>query len=181
MRKQGHIGTACGRRRKAFTLIELLMVITIIALLMGILLPAIGQAREAARRTTCATNLHAVGAGLQMYLNESRDFMPEAAQMPSLGLTDSPPIAEVLGQFLSRPETLRCPADPDQKYYLREGSSYEYHSTLGGRRVSEDFLSQRMGLDRRPVMNDYEPFHGPPGTAGAMNYLFADGHVGDLE
>jgi prepilin-type processing-associated H-X9-DG protein len=29
-------------------------------------------------------------------------------------------------------------------------------------------------------MNDYEPFHGPPGTPGAANYLFADGHVGDL-
>lgn len=52
---------------------------------------------------------------------------------------------------------------------------------LGGRQVSESFLTRRWGVDRTPVMYDYEPFHGPAGTVGAANYLFADGHVGDME
>ncbi|MGC9454094.1 MAG: type II secretion system protein [Phycisphaerae bacterium] len=168
-------------KRAAFTLVELLVVISIIALLMGILVPVVSSARTAARRGACAAHLHAVGVGFQMYLNGSKDIMPVAAQMPSLNLNEDPPIAEVLRPHLSSPEALLCPADPDRKYFQREGSSYEYHSMLGGQKVSESFLTRRWGEDRTPVMHDYETFHGPPGTPGAANYLFADGHVGDLE
>lgn len=176
-----HVETSDSAGRSAFTLIELLVVISIIALLMGILVPVVGRARTAARRGACAAHLHAVGVAFQMYLNDSKDVMPAAAAMPSLNLTSDPPIAEVLSPHLGKPEVLRCPADPDEKYFRREGSSYEYHTMLGGRKVSESFLTRRWGVDRTPVMYDYEPFHGPAGTAGAANYLFADGHVGDME
>ena len=173
---------AVGKRKPGgFTLIELLIVISVIALLMGILIPVVGRAKVSSRRAVCATNLHAVGVGFQMYLSQSRDIMPVAAQMPSLKLNDDPPIAEVLAPHLPRADVLRCPADPDRKYFRSEGSSYEYFSMLGGRKVSESFLTRRWGEHRTPVMHDYEPFHGTPGQRGAANYLFADGHVGDME
>ncbi|MFP3938325.1 MAG: type II secretion system protein, partial [Phycisphaerae bacterium] len=112
-----HVETSDAAGRSAFTLIELLVVISIIALLMGILVPVVGNVRTAARRGACAAHLHAVGVALQMYLNDSKDVMPAAAAMPSLNLTSDPPIAEVLSPHLSKPEVLRCPADPDEKYF----------------------------------------------------------------
>ena len=67
--------------RKGFTLIELLVVIAIIAILIALLLPAVQQAREAARRTQCKNNLKQLGVALHNYSDTHRSFAPGAIFM----------------------------------------------------------------------------------------------------
>src|SRR5688572_32975491 len=64
------------RPAKGFTLVELLVVIGIIAVLVGILLPVLGRAREAANRTACLSNLRQVHQAFHLYSLASRDQVP---------------------------------------------------------------------------------------------------------
>jgi len=79
--------TARRRRRRGFTLIELLVVISIIGILVGLLLPAIGAAREAGRRAQCQSNMHNVTLGILGYVNQKNVF-PPAGEFCEDGTTD---------------------------------------------------------------------------------------------
>jgi prepilin-type N-terminal cleavage/methylation domain-containing protein/prepilin-type processing-associated H-X9-DG protein len=169
------------RAQPGFTLTELIVVVAVITALVGLAFPSFRAIWRMGARTSCLANLRSVAIALRAYLDRSSDIMPVAAQRPSLQLNDHPSIAEVLRPHLGGTDALKCPADTARRYFETEGSSYEYQCIHAGRSVEEGFLTRKLGADRTPVMNDYEPFHGRPGTPGAVNFLFADGHVGGLD
>jgi len=195
--------------RRAFTLIELLIVIAIIALLIAVLVPSLNRARTQAKLTLCASNLRQVSVGLQEYLNQrSRDRLPYASAMPSVSPAPLDGkkaiyIADLLREHVGEPNTFQCPDDqsggvrpaPNQgkSYFESERCSYEYRTRLNGRRMDEvaNFIASSFDQAVSPntiwLMRDYNNFHGEPAKRGeaankrARNYLYIDGHVSDFE
>jgi prepilin-type N-terminal cleavage/methylation domain-containing protein len=111
--------------RGAFTLIELLVVIAIIAILAAMLLPALSQAKERAKRVKCTSNMRQVGIATFMYGNENRDQVPQHDAQGNW-LWDLPaPTLQALTQSGAKRQILYCAGysiavtDLDNWWYYR--------------------------------------------------------------
>ncbi len=172
------------RGERAFTLLELLVVIAIIALLAALLLPVLSKAKEAGRATVCLSNLHQLGLALQIYVDGNHNRLPvmrdRAAGTNQPTNNVLPSVELVLGAELGNTNVLRCPSDLT-KIFEQTGSSYSWNSLLNGQNADQlVVLGLNFDSHAIPVFFDKESFHASRGPGKAVNYLYADGHIKNL-
>lgn len=150
--------------RRGFTLIELLVVIAIIAILISLLLPAVQQAREAARRTQCKNNLKQLGLALHNYEStysilpmnaDSASYSPQARLLPYMEQANLQGLIDFSQPFLTGPVSNRI-LNP---LYVNVANQ-----------VVPSFLCPS---DAGP--NTYTSTSSPAGTFGANNYMMSLG------
>jgi prepilin-type N-terminal cleavage/methylation domain-containing protein/prepilin-type processing-associated H-X9-DG protein len=121
-------GILLRRRLRAFSLVELLVVITIIGVLVALLLPAVHAAREAARRISCSNNLRQIGVGLQHYHEVHGLFPPGGIEVRSMINPDTGKVYGKSGRQLGWPAFL-LPFVEQQPLYDRLDFSKAFDAT----------------------------------------------------
>src|SRR5579872_1218381 len=172
-------------RKRAFTLVELLVVMVIIAILAALLLPALTRTKETGRSAACLSNLHQIGLGLQLYVQDNQNHLPTMYDrpLPSSGAPPSGPSMDVVlthGDYVGSTNVFHCPSDNKQLFELT-GSSYAWNFLLNGQDADHlQMLTNTFPLNQVFVVLDKEKFHVARGDQRAVNFLYADGHIKNL-
>lgn len=172
-------------KRAAFTLVELLVVLAIIAVLTTLASPAIGTAIERGRSARCVNNLRQIGVAVQQYIADNNYRFPAIeTEPPSLpaDVENKGTALEVLGPYGITQATLTCPTDAvTLRNVEKHGSSYHFSPVLQDEIPASVKIYSRRGIftvdniGRLTVCTDFQTVH--PGKSIGINVLRADGRV----
>ncbi len=156
-------------RPAAFSLVELLVVIAVIALLVSLLLPSLARARDAAKGVRCLGNLHSIGHAVMLYCGDNKEHYPLSSHTAE-SLVDPASWLQSLEPYGVIPQDRTCPMDPARLARLTSYATNEHfepltpgidynpvtHQPLPGGRTR---VYDRLGLVPRPfsVIYIYEP------------------------
>jgi len=157
-------------RTRGFTLVELLVVIGIIALLISILLPTLGKARESAARTKCLSNLRQVGQSMMLYATDYKGKVPIGYNRDGwtgyqiyVKSGDYYPLQGhlFLAGYMGTPEAFYCPSQPDARFQFNTAENPWPPSTS----IATDYV--RSGFNARPEVN----WNGQPYPKAGMQQI----------
>ncbi len=167
--------------KKSFTLIELLIVIAIIGILASMLLPALSNARETAKRINCTSNMKQMGSATAMYAGDFNDWLPLAAA-PNCNWVDG--TSRYIGNgawnygWVSTPKftqkVYQCTSGETQIDY---GLNYAYNKLVGNLYDAQSMYGpEKMGAAKRPseavtVLDGANKAHTPGGHNFNPDYV----------
>jgi prepilin-type N-terminal cleavage/methylation domain-containing protein len=149
------------RRARAFTLVELLVVIAIIAVLIAILLPVLGKAKLAAQRTACMSNTRQLTLAFRMYTEDNKGYLP-------MGWPDAPLSgpSNMVGTYWFVPWFLganRGGGNTDDA--IKKGSVYQYLKSMKAYKCPGDFGLRKVSYGQNCFLNGEDFSNGEnPGT-----------------
>lgn len=157
--------------RRGFTLTEMLVALAIVAVLAAIAYPVIRSGVRSSHKAACLSNLRQIGMGLDTYLREHNDRMPELEAARRSKSEDVPVLDTLLEPYLDQPDIFHCPADREE--FAATGSSYFWNTTQNGLHRSKlAFFGVEADPSRIPLVIDKEAWHGE--GEGGSNFLYAD-------